>query len=106
MTFAAPEAVERCVHFLQRQTFALDAILVVDNDSPIPPRESLICLIGEAPVQVMQLRENLGPAGGYAAAFSGTLESTYDYLWVMDDDCMPAHDCLELLLCEMVRRDG
>jgi GT2 family glycosyltransferase len=106
MSYAAPEAVNRCVRFIQRQTFRPTGVLVVDNDSPVRPDPAMLCLTGEVPVRVLPLPENLGPAGGYAAGFAAALETNCDYLWVMDDDCMPASDCLELLMYEMLRQDG
>ncbi len=106
LSYAAPEAVERCVGFIRRQTFPTAEILVVDNDSPVPPDEAALRRTGATRIRVMRLPENLGPAGGYANGFSAFLESGHDYVWVMDDDCMPATDCLESLLYEVVCRNG
>jgi GT2 family glycosyltransferase len=105
LSYAAPEAVERCVSYLRRQTFPVSEILIVDNDSPVPPDDAALLHTGGTPIRLMRLPENLGPAGGYAIGLSAFLESRYDYAWLMDDDCMPATGCLEALVCEVLCRD-
>lgn len=42
--------------------------------------------------------ENLGGSGGFHNAFVNAMKYDWDYLWVMDDDVMPAKDCLRKLL--------
>ncbi len=48
-------------------------------------------------LQVINLPENVGSAGGYAAIFNYVASTEAEFLWVMDDDGYPASDCLEVM---------
>ena len=41
---------------------------------------------------------NIGGAGGFNYGMRWAVEAGYEYLWVMDDDCLPEPDALEKLL--------
>ena len=42
--------------------------------------------------------ENLGGAGGFHAGVEAAYEQGYDRIWLMDDDVVPAPDCLDILM--------
>ena len=42
--------------------------------------------------------ENLGGAGGFNKGIRWAVEDGYEYLWLMDDDCLPEPEALEKLL--------
>ena len=42
--------------------------------------------------------ENLGGAGGFHAGVEAAYEQGYDRIWLMDDDVVPAPDCLDVLM--------
>ncbi|MFI5047197.1 MAG: glycosyltransferase [Acidimicrobiia bacterium] len=95
LTHNAPLSLERCVAALAAQTAPLTALLVTDNASDDPIDAAVDGFDGAV---VQRLSENVGPAGGYAHALSEFLESGLEWAWVMDDDCVPDPDALEIQL--------
>jgi GT2 family glycosyltransferase len=95
LTHNSRRAVQSCLDAIGRQTRPPSAVLVVDNASDEPIGD---LLDDSSRSRVLRLDENLGPAGGYAAAFEAFVSSRYDVAWVMDDDCEPHPDSLEALL--------
>lgn len=49
-------------------------------------------------VHTETLSENTGGAGGFHYGIRWAAEAGYDYIWIMDDDCLPNPDALEQLL--------
>ena len=97
---------------LQRLLERLDGIaevgevLVVDNASTDGTGEWLATLADRdpgddhpvTPVLARTLATNSGGAGGFATGLSWAVERGADLVWLMDDDGVPAEDCLQLLL--------
>ncbi len=92
LTHNARTALERCVAAIAAQEPRPGAILVVDNASREPVADLADTVEG---LTVIRLDENLGPAGGYAAALDAFVASRYEYAWVMDDDCAPEVHALD-----------
>ncbi len=106
LTFNAPDALVVCVEAIRAQSRPPEAILVIDNASSPPPTEALAAAgLGEG-LTVLRQADNSGPAGGYAVGLAQFAASAFDVAWVMDDDCVPRRDCLELLMAESSRTDG
>jgi rhamnopyranosyl-N-acetylglucosaminyl-diphospho-decaprenol beta-1,3/1,4-galactofuranosyltransferase len=78
-----------------------DAVIVVDNAST---DHTATVLAGAAaswpglPLQVIRPGENLGGAGGFHAGVEAAQEQGFDRVWLMDDDVVPAPDCLSVLM--------
>lgn len=49
-------------------------------------------------IHYVRMNENTGSAGGFHEGLKRGYERGYDWLWLMDDDGLPALDCLEKLL--------
>jgi GT2 family glycosyltransferase len=103
LTHNAPASLGRCAAAIAAQTTPPEEILVVDNASD-PPIDSTSIDVG-IPLRVVRSNINLGPAGGWAMAFSEFLEGPYDYAWVMDDDMIPQPDCLASVWAEAKRHE-
>ena len=73
-------------------------IIVIDNASTDGTFESLGELIDSGRINYYNTGSNLGGAGGFSFGIERAVELGYDYVWVMDDDCMPRADALERLL--------
>jgi GT2 family glycosyltransferase len=102
LTFEAPEALDRCLRGLARQSRPPTEILVIDNAAD--PRMNEV--VGRhAGVHVEHLPENLGPAGGHAEGLRRFHRSRHAFAWVMDDDCVPEPGALDSLL-ECAGQDG
>lgn len=95
LTYNARPSLERCLSALSAQTASVAGILITDNASAEPVNDLVAGIDG---ANVTRLAENLGPAGGYAAALTAFLETGYEWAWVMDDDCVPVPDALETQL--------
>ncbi len=72
-------------------------VLVVDNASTDGTGE---WLAAQDDVLTRSLAENRGGAGGFHDGLGWAVERGADLVWLMDDDGLPDHDCLRLLLGE------
>lgn len=80
---------------------APDAVFVVDNASTDHTREVLEARAagGDLPGLVaIHSIENVGGAGGFHLGVRTAYERGFDVMWLMDDDVVPAPDCLSRLL--------
>lgn len=91
------ELLMECLTALGGQTHALERIVVVDNASSDGTSEA--ARKHAARPDVVTLPRNTGGAGGFAAGIAHALEH-YDpqWVWLMDDDTIPAATALSELL--------
>ncbi len=94
LTHNAPAALARCLGAVLSQSRPPDRVLVIDNAST--PRVDADML--PHGVEVLRSEVNGGPAGGHYLGIDAFYRSPADLAWVMDDDCVPALDALEMLL--------
>jgi rhamnopyranosyl-N-acetylglucosaminyl-diphospho-decaprenol beta-1,3/1,4-galactofuranosyltransferase len=89
---------------LAAQTHRPDAVYVVDNASSDHTREVLERHHGgDLPLRVTHSPDNLGGAGGFHLGVRLAHAGGFDRIWLMDDDVVPAPDCLAVL---MARPEG
>ncbi|MCB9217968.1 MAG: glycosyltransferase family 2 protein [Ignavibacteriales bacterium] len=93
VTYNRLELLKECVQALRNQTRKLDEIIVVNNDSIDGTKEWL----DEQKDLTKIHQENLGGAGGFHNGMKAAYEKGYDWIWLMDDDCLPEIDALENL---------
>lgn len=75
-------------------------VVIVDNASTDGTAEALAPYIEAGSIIYQNTGSNLGGAGGFQYGIRYAAERHYEFIWVMDDDCMPTPDALEqLLLC-------
>ncbi|MEI5672362.1 MULTISPECIES: glycosyltransferase family 2 protein [unclassified Nocardioides] len=74
-----------------------DGIVVIDNASTDRTAEVLAAATNPGLV-VLRTDENLGGAGGFHLGVQIAFEKGFDRLWLMDDDVVPAPDCLGVLM--------
>lgn len=78
-----------------------DAVIVVDNAST---DHTATVLDGareahrDLPLQVIRPERNLGGSGGFHLGVEAAYEQGFDRIWLMDDDVLPAPDCLGILM--------
>ena len=78
-----------------------DRVLVVDNASTDHTQQVLaeVQQQGSLPqLQVLTTEENLGGAGGFHLGLKTAYHQGWDRFWLMDDDVVPAPDCLSVLM--------
>jgi GT2 family glycosyltransferase len=94
VTFNRADLLERMLEGLTTLDPQPDQVIVVDNASA----DRTPAVLAGAPVQVIRSEENLGGAGGFHLGVKAAHEQGYDRIWLMDDDVIPAPDCLSVLL--------
>ncbi len=97
VTFNRADLLVRMLDGLAAQTRAPDAVIVVDNASTDHTR-SVLVEREDLPLQAIHNAENLGGAGGFHRGVAEAHAQGFDRIWLMDDDVVPASDCLEVLL--------
>jgi GT2 family glycosyltransferase len=76
-----------------------DAVIVVDNASTDHTRRVLEEATNPG-LQALHMTENLGGAGGFHHGMRAAHEQGFDRIWLMDDDVVPAPDCLTVLMAQ------
>lgn len=106
VTYNRKDLLLECLSCLQNQNFSdasqacetsLD-ILVIDNASTDGTSKVLKPLANTKQILYFNTGSNLGGAGGFNYGMRKAVELGYDYVWVMDDDCMPHKDTLQEFL--------
>ncbi len=100
VTFNRADLLTRMLDGLAAQTRVPDAVFVVDNASTDHTREILTARREHPglPLHVTHSEENLGGAGGFRLGVRLAYDAGHDRIWLVDDDVVPATDCLEVLL--------
>ena len=83
---------------LSQKTMCDLDILVIDNNSSDGTLAALKERDFFKKVKYINTGKNLGGAGGFQFGIKYAAEREYDYIWLMDDDCMPKEDSLQKLL--------
>lgn len=78
------------------QTHPADVVVVVDNASTDHTPEVLAART-DLPLRVLT-QDNLGGAGGFHRGVREAYDAGFDRVWLMDDDVVPAPDCLAVLM--------
>jgi rhamnopyranosyl-N-acetylglucosaminyl-diphospho-decaprenol beta-1,3/1,4-galactofuranosyltransferase len=104
VTYNRADLLAHMLDGLAAQTRPADAIFVVDNASSDHTRAVLTEQVAAArpglPLQVTHAEENLGGAGGFHLGVRMAHAAGHDRIWLMDDDVVPAPDCLAVLLAQ------
>jgi len=123
VTYNRIECLIACIGSLINQTRKPDAFYIINNDSTDNTLEHLqeLNIVGSfspgnnadhvtevvshykgCPVHYVQMPENTGSAGGFHEGTRRAYEYGYDWMWLMDDDCLPQHHCLKILIDNVV----
>ena len=87
-------SLKKVIACVQNQTYKIDEIIVVNNDSTDGTAEWLSTVEGVSIIH----QGNVGGAGGFHTGVRTCYERGADWIWMMDDDVFPQEDCLENLL--------
>jgi rhamnopyranosyl-N-acetylglucosaminyl-diphospho-decaprenol beta-1,3/1,4-galactofuranosyltransferase len=87
---------------LATQTRRPDAVFVIDNASTDDTRAVLEARVsvGDLPLRVTHCTDNLGGSGGFHLGVEQAYAAGFDRIWLMDDDVVPAVDCLAQLMAQ------
>ena len=96
VTYRRPELLVQTLRTIRLQTHAVQSVVVLNND---PAADVRTLLREEFPdVTVVDLPDNTGSAGGFAAALRLAAEQGLTWAWLFDDDVVPYPDALAHLL--------
>ena len=94
------------VQSLLGQTFSDVQIIIVDNNSSDGTQDVLQQFIERKQILYFNTGANLGGAGGFSYGIRLAAEAGYEYIWVMDDDCIPQETALEVLMEKDQQMEG
>jgi GT2 family glycosyltransferase len=100
VTFNRADLLVRMLEGLAAQTRRPDAVFVVDNASTDHTQDVLNARREhpELTLHITHSPDNMGGAGGFHLGVRQAYEAGYDRIWLVDDDVVPAPDCLEVLM--------
>lgn len=81
-------------------------IIVIDNNSTDETYECLVPFIEKKSIIYINTGKNLGGAGGFQFGMKHAVEQGFDFVWLMDDDCIPCNISAEKLLDAYYSVDG
>lgn len=100
VTYNRKELLKKCIESLLGQTFPLDLIIIIDNNSSdgtsVFLKENKF--LDNSKIEYTRLLRNTGGAGGFYEGVKKGYEKGFDWLWLMDDDVKPDTRCLEVLM--------
>jgi rhamnopyranosyl-N-acetylglucosaminyl-diphospho-decaprenol beta-1,3/1,4-galactofuranosyltransferase len=97
VTYNRAELLERMLDGLAAQTRQPDVVIVVDNASA-DHTPQVLAARDNLPIVTIHSTENLGGAGGFHLGVKAAYDKGVDRIWLMDDDVVPAPDCLAVML--------
>lgn len=97
VTYNRADLLDGMLDGLAAQTHAPDAVIVIDNASTDHTRDVLDART-DLPLHMTTSEANLGGAGGFHLGVRAAYDAGYDRVWLMDDDVVPAPDCLAALM--------
>lgn len=99
VTFNRKELLCECIEAVLAQKKIAPDILIIDNHSTDGTKETVAdYMSGNDRIHYFDTGSNLGGAGGFQYGIRKGVELGYDYLWLMDDDCIPRPGALAALL--------
>lgn len=105
VTYKRKEMLSKVLDSLNKQSYPLGKIIVIDNNSQ-DGTQDLVCslegTLNNVSIDYYNTGDNLGGAGGFEYGFHQAETGDYDFLWLMDDDLSPESDCLEKLVSATV----
>ncbi len=109
VTYNRADLLRRTLTALAASTRAAEKVYVVDNAST--DHTAQVLAESRLPgLEVIRLSENTGGAGGFRTGVEAATAAGLDRIWLIDDDVVPAPDCLAVLMaadedCLMVVRE-
>ncbi len=98
VTYNRIDLLKQCVEALLKQSYPCD-ILLVNNNSGDGTEEWALEIVNEFDnVKYHNTGANLGGAGGFNYGMRWAVEDGYEFVWVMDDDCISYEDTLKELM--------
>ncbi len=98
VTYNRIELLKQCVEALLKQKYPCDILLVNNNSTDGTEEWAISYSQNHENIKYNNTGANLGGAGGFNYGMRWAVETGYEFIWVMDDDCIPYEDTLEELM--------
>lgn len=99
VTYNRLDFLKKSLDCLFKQSHKIDNIVIVNNNSTDGTIEYLKRFNNNDQISVINLKENVGGAGGFNVGLKKAHEfGPFDYYWIMDDDTLPTNNALRNLL--------
>ncbi len=101
VTYNRRELLTECLKAIEAQDSPVSHVVVIDNASTDDTSELFAAggeFFGDELIDYRRMTSNLGGAGGFNAGLKAAHELGCDWVWLMDDDCIPYPDTLSQLL--------
>ena len=100
VTYNRKEKLRKNINSLLKQSYKLNEIYIIDNNSTDGTKEYINDLIEDNKIiNYVKLPENVGGSGGFSKGIEIiTNNKNSDYIWGMDDDAYPNKDALKNII--------
>ena len=98
VTYNRLALLKECLAAIEKQTYPINKTIVIDNCSTDGTEEFLKAYAGQPQYLVVRTERNIGGAGGFSLGVKTAAMEGADYIWMMDDDTIPAPGALEALM--------
>ena len=100
VTYNRKYLLEECLEAILAQSYSIDELIIIDNASTDGTCDYLKekKIIPNNLISYYIMKKNTGGAGGFYEGIRLAKRRGCDWIWVMDDDTIPAKDCLEKLI--------
>lgn len=99
VTHNRKELLGQCLEAVLSQSRPVDKVIVIDNCSTdgTPSLLQERGFLDTQDLDYVRLQENLGSSGGFYEGMKRAYAGGFHWLWMMDDDCLPASESLQHL---------
>lgn len=98
VTYNRLALLKECIAALKSQTHEINNIYIINNNSTDDTRNYLNEFVSNPQFAIINLPQNIGGAGGFSEGIKRAVMDGCDWVWIMDDDTIPANDALEELV--------
>lgn len=106
VTYNRLELLKQCVESLKKQTVPCDILLVNNNSTDSTEEWAMSASKENNKIKYRNTGANIGGAGGFNFGMRWAVEAGYEFVWLMDDDCLPYEDALQELLKAHEKLEG
>lgn len=85
-----------CINSILNQICSNMKIYIIDNASTDDTLETLYSngYLADERFKIISLKQNIGGAGGFSLGLNTAIMDGHDWIWLMDDDCVPSQSAL------------
>lgn len=100
VTYNRRDLLQKALETISEQTLKPNRLIIIDNASNDGTHEMLenYGWLNRSDIELLRLPINMGGAGGFHAGIQAAINYGTDWIWLMDDDGFPEHECLQKLL--------